>query len=123
MKRIHLKTVKLTNSQLPEDFEFDYKRELLQIIEIVPEGITTSQMASALKVQEKLRNADKSFYLEDADWEWLKNKVTAHKWRFIAAEILDFQKAISDALTEDAPHLVPPKEDIPMSEQAATASA
>lgn len=123
MKRIHLKTVKLTNSQLPEDFEFDYKRELLQIIEIVPEGITTSQMASALKVQEKLRNADKSFYLEDADWEWLKGKVTAHKWRFIAAEIIDFQKAITEAPTEDAPHLVPPKEDLPELDKTAAAAA
>lgn len=105
MKRIILKTVKLTNSQLPEDFEFDYKKELLQIIEIVPEGVTTSQMASALKIQAKLRNANESFYLEDADWQWLNSKVAAHKWRLIASEIIDFVKAISDAPEEETPHL------------------
>ena len=105
MKRIFLKTVTLSNSNIPDGFEFDYKKELLQIIEVLPEGATISQMSSALKVQAILKNASQSFYLEDADWEWLKNKVTANKWRIVAPELVDFEKAITEAVTEDAPHL------------------
>lgn len=105
MKRIFLKTVKLTNSSIPEGFEFDYKKELLQIVEVLPEGATVSQMASALKVQAKLNNAHESFYLEDADWKWLCDKVSGNKWRFVAPELADFEKAITEAATEDAPHL------------------
>jgi len=105
MKRIFLTSVKLTNSQLPEEFEFDYKKELLQIIEIIPEGVTTSQMASALKVQGKLRNAHESVFLEDAEWEFLKSKVANHKWRFIAPEIVEFEKAITEAIEEEPVHL------------------
>ena len=105
MKRIHLKTVTLTNTQLPEGFKFEYKKELLQIIEIVPEGVTTSQMASALKIQDKLRNAEHSIYLEDADWQWLNSKVAAHKWRLVAKEVVEFVQSIADAKNEEAPHL------------------
>lgn len=119
MKRIHLKTVKLTNSQLPDNFEFEYKKELLQIIEIVPEGITTSQMASALKIQKKLQNAVDSIYLEDADWQWLNSKMAAHKWRLIAPEVVEFVESIARAKTEEAPHLNPDLEP----EIAASASA
>jgi len=105
MKRIFLKTVSLSNSQLPADFEFDYRKELLQIIEVVPEGVTVSAMAAALKVQKALTNAIESVWLEDADWDWLKGKVLANKWRFIAPEIVDFEKAITEAETAEAPHL------------------
>jgi hypothetical protein len=105
MKRIFFKTVGLSNSQLPAEFEFDYRKELLQIIEIVPEGLTVSAMSSALKVQKALSNAIESVYLEDADWEWLKGKVQVHKWRFVASEIVDFEKAITEAETAESPHL------------------
>lgn len=105
MKRIFLKTVKLTNSSIPEGFEFDYKKELLQIVEVLPEGATVSQMASALKVQAALKNAHESFYLEDADHQWLADKVKANKWRLVAPELAEFEKAITEAATEDAPHL------------------
>jgi hypothetical protein len=105
MKRIRLKTVPLSNSTLPDGFEFDYKKELLQITEILPEGATISQMSSALKIQKALKNANESLYLEDADWQWLKDKVTGNKWRIVAPELVDFEKAITEAATEDAPHL------------------
>lgn len=107
MRSIKLQKVTLTNSQVPDDFEFSYKKELLRLVEIVPEGSTITAMKEALKAQEILSNASgtATIFLEDSTWEFLRAKVNAEKWRFVAKELLDFNNAINDAPECEAPHL------------------
>lgn len=108
MKAIKLQKATLSITQEPlQDFEFNYRRELLQIVEIQAEGVTVGQMASALKVQKALKSVsdEGTLFLEDADHEWLKGKVQANKWRFVAPEILDFHNAVCNAKDAEAPHL------------------
>jgi hypothetical protein len=106
MKIIPLKKVTLSNSQV-EGFEFNYRKELLQIIEISAEGMTVSQMGSALKIQKGLQSVsdEGALFLEDADQEWLKGRMVANKWRFVAPEIQDFHDEVCNAKDAEAPHL------------------
>ncbi len=50
MKQVKLIKTKVTNTALNKqqpDFELDYKTEFLRLVEIMPDGITTSQMGAA----------------------------------------------------------------------------
>lgn len=127
MRAIKLEKVKLTNSQVPADFEFSYKAELLRMVEIIPEGSTISAMKEALKAQEVLSNASDSstIFLEDSTWEFVRAKVNIEKWRFIAKELIDFNNAINDAKECEAPHLKQKTEDAetPQPEKQAAAAA
>jgi len=107
MKSFKLQKRTLTNSQLTENFEFNDKRELLQIVELSAEGLTVGAMKSALKVQAALSGVSDEgrVYLEDADHEWLKDKVENHRWRLIAPEIVHFVEGIKNAKEAEAPHL------------------
>jgi len=107
MRSIKLQKVNLTNSQVPDDFELNYRKELLRLVEIVPEGSTITAMKEALKAQEVLSKASDTalIFLEDSTWEFLRSKVNAEKWRFVAVELVDFNNAINDAKECDAPHL------------------
>ena len=108
MKRIKLVETKITNSQAPADFLLDYRREFLRLVEIVPEGITASQMGSAIRLSKKLQYCAPGnyLYLEDAEWEYLKNKVTTAKFNFVASEIVAMVDAVVQADDAMAPHLV-----------------
>lgn len=99
MKRITLIETKITNSQTPADFTLDYQREFLRLVEIVPDGITASQMGTAIKLAKKLRDAETGNHLllEDAEWAYLKDKLTSAKFNFVAAEIVAMVEAVSQA--------------------------
>lgn len=107
MKKIKLIKTGITNSQVPEDFELDYKKEFSRIIEIVPEGCTVSQMTTAIKVAGKLANtpAGEDLILEDAEAEFLANKLKSAKFAFIAPELVTMVEAVEKAEECLAPHL------------------
>lgn len=112
MKKIKLIKTKVTNSQVPEDFELDYKKEFQRIIEIVPDGATVSQMATAIKVAEKLSKTppESTLWLEDAEQEFLLTKLKGTKFGFVAPEIVAMVEAVEHAETAEAPHLKAVKE-------------
>lgn len=98
MREIKLKTVILTNSQL-QGFKFNYRNELLQVIEIIPQGITLPEMTIAIKVQTLLQKAkdDSTIKLDDSEWAWLCKRVMENQWRVIAPEIVTFAEEIKNA--------------------------
>jgi len=106
MKSFQLKKTILTNSQT-DGFELNYRREFLQLVEVIPEGITISQMGTAIKVAEKLRHAsdEGKVFLEDAEHEYLLNRLKNNKWKLVGPEIVEMVKVVEDATTEEAPHL------------------
>lgn len=99
MKRITLIETKITNSQTPADFTLDYQREFLRLVEMVPEGITASQMGTAIKLAQKLQHAQTGdqIILEDAEWEYLNGKLAAAKFSFIAPEIVRMVESVAQA--------------------------
>lgn len=107
MKKIKLIKTKITNSQVPDDFELDYKKEFCRIVEVVPEGCTVSQMANAIKVAEKLAStpAGENLILEDAEAEFLANKLKTAKFAFVAPELVTMVEAVEKAEDYTAPHL------------------
>lgn len=101
MKRINLIKTQITNSQA-RDFILDYRAEFLAIIETVPEGITASQMGTAIKIASKLQNYERTeIFLEDAEWDYLKNKVVNARFQRIAPEIVAMVEAVENAATVD----------------------
>lgn len=108
MKRFKLITTQVTsNSQVPEAFELNYRKEFLRMIEIAPEGTTVSQMGTAIKVAKKLQDTpdDGTVFLEDAEHEYLLGKARAFRFTLIAAEIVEMIEAVEKAETCEAPHL------------------
>lgn len=107
MKKIKLIKTKITNSQVPDDFELDYKKEFCRIVEVVPEGCTVSQMAMAIKVAGKLSStpAGENLILEDAEAEFLSNKLKSAKFAFVAPELVTMVEAVEKAEEFQAPHL------------------
>ena len=106
MKQIKLITTPITNSQAPADFALNYRNEFLRLVEIAAEGLTVSQMAVAIKVASKLQSTPiGNLYLEDTEWEYLRGKLSAAKWNFIAPEIVAMVEAVEKAETCEAPHL------------------
>lgn len=107
MKKIKLIKTAITNSQVPDDFELDYKKEYSRIVEVVPEGCTVSQMAMAIKVASKLASTPpgEDLILEDAEAEFLANKLKAAKFAFVAPELVTMVEAVEKAEDYTAPHL------------------
>ncbi len=107
MKRIKLIKTAITNSQVPEDFELDYKKEFSRIVEVVPEGCTVSQMATAIKVAGKIAStpAGEDLILEDAETEYLANKLKSAKFAFVAPELVAMVEAVEKAEDVKTPHL------------------
>lgn len=97
MKTIELKKEKeivvVNNKELEMDM---YTYELLESVINSPlkEGFTTSEMASRLKLLDVIKqNKDqKSFNLEDSDFNYLGGLVKNMKWAIISRFILDFAK-------------------------------
>lgn len=107
MKVIQLKVTTLTNSSVPADFELNYKKEFLRMIEVMPEGVTASQMGTHIKVASKLQalSEEGKLFLEDAEWMLLKDKLTSAKFNFIAPEIVAMVEAVEKAEEAETPHL------------------
>jgi hypothetical protein len=107
MKAFRLQETTVTNSQAAEDLKLNYRREFLRMVEIIPEGVTASQMDSAIKVARKLRDTPDggTVFLEDAEWEYLKQRAETHKFSLVAPEIVEMIAALRNAKTCEAPHL------------------
>jgi hypothetical protein len=107
MKKISLLEAKITNSQAPKNTPLNYRNEFLRLAELVPEGITASQMGVAIKLASKLQGATtgQDLYLEDAEWEYLKKKLENAKFNFVAPEIVAMVDSVVKAEDAVAPHL------------------
>lgn len=107
MKAIRLIETSVTNSAAAENFRLNYKKEFLAMVEIVPEGVTTSQMANAIKVAEALRKASigSLLILEDSEWEYLKGRAEAYKFHLVCVEVVAMVDAVKNAQDYEAPHL------------------
>ena len=107
MKQIKLIETPITNSQAPEGFKLNYRTEFLRILEIVPEGATVSQMGAAIKIVDKLNNTQigHALFLEDAEHAYLKAKLDAARFIFVAPEIVAMVEAVANAEGCEAPHL------------------
>jgi len=107
MKEIKLEKTPITNNSAPEGFILDYKAEFLRIVEVIPEGITASQMGTAIKIAEALKAtpAGESLILEDAEAEYLSNRMRMYKFQFVAPELVKMVEAVTEAKTITAPHL------------------
>ena len=107
MKRIKLITTKITSNTQVENFELNYRKELLRIVELIPEGATVSQMGTAIKVVKKLQDTPDGAdcYLEDSEHEYLASKVRAARFTFVASEIVEMVEAVEKAEACEAPHL------------------
>lgn len=113
MKKIKIVETEITNSQAPEGFLLNYRREFLRIVEFIPEGATASQMGAAIRIARKLDQCSPGqwLYLEDAEWEYLKNKAAAARFTFAAPEIVAMVEAVQHAEEAEAPHLAGEKQD------------
>lgn len=107
MKAIRLIETPVTNSAAAENFRLNYKKEFLAMVEIVPEGVTTSQMSAAIKVADALRKASigSLLILEDSEWEHLKGRAEAYKFSLVCPEVVDMVDAVKNAENYEAPHL------------------
>ena len=107
MRAVRLIETPVTNSAAGDQFRLNYKKEFLAMVEIVPEGMTTSQMGSAIKIGETLRKTslDSLLILEDADWEYLRQRAEAHRFSLVCPEVVAMVDAIKNAEKYEAPHL------------------
>lgn len=113
MRSIRLIETPVTNSAAGDQFRLNYKKEFLAMVEIVPEGVTTSQMANAIKIGEALRKTslDSLLILEDAEWEYLRARAEAHKFSLVCPEVVAMVNAVKNAEQCEAPHLTGEKKD------------
>lgn len=113
MKAIRLITTPISNTHADKSFVLNYRKEYLGMVEIIPEGITASQMGAAVKVAEKLRQASDNamLFLEDSEWEYLKARAEGYKFQIVAAEIIEMVDAVKQAKDADSPHLKGEKKD------------
>lgn len=108
MKSIRLKETTIESSQPgAADFTLKYREEYLRMVEVYPEGITVSQMRSALRVITALKKAGPTslLVLEDADWEYLKTRAENFRFGLAAPEIVEMVDAVINAEPYEAPHL------------------
>lgn len=107
MKAIRLIETPVTNSAAAENFRLNYKKEFLAMVEIVPEGVTTSQMSAAIKVADALRKASigSLLILEDSEWEHLKGRAEAYKFSLVCPEVVTMVDDVKNAENYEAPHL------------------
>jgi hypothetical protein len=102
MKRIKLIKTEISNTQAPIDFVLDYRREFLRLVELAPEGLTVSQMDTAIKVARKLVHCEgQEILLEDAEWKYLLDRLKGARFNLVAPEIVEMVLSVERA--EDAP--------------------
>lgn len=107
MKRIKLISTPITNTNAPEGFLLDYRREFLRLVEIISEGITATQMGAAISVARKLQQTWEGDYLllEEHEWEYLRARLSSAKFTIVAPEIVVMVSAVEFAEDVDAQHL------------------
>lgn len=98
MKRIRLIKTEISNSQAPSDFILDYRREFLRLVELAPEGLTVSQMDTAIKIARKLFHSEtETILLEDAEWKYLLDRLKSARFNLVAPEIVEMVKSVEQA--------------------------
>lgn len=100
MKKVTLKQVPVSNSQVPENTRLNYRTEFLQACEISQAGLTPEEMRQPVKVARKLRSlpdeAD-SVLLEDAEWDWLQRVMQTRRFTVLCDEVIDMVQSLIDA--------------------------
>ena len=99
MRYIEFKIVAI-NSNLT----LDYKRLLLEYAQSpLPggQGIGVAEMRKAIRVIDKLEAANGIVALEDADWEFLNQRVQAAQFTLAHKVIVEFVDAVANAPTEE----------------------
>lgn len=108
MHSITLKSAEIKTSAV--NTTLDYKKELLRLSETPAPGqsFSVAQMRKAIRVTEKLEAANGHVVLEDADWEFLNQRVQAEQWGLAHKAIVQFVSDVENAPTE--PPTEPPTE-------------
>ena len=89
MKSINNKKVELLGKDVT------YAELLRACNDVAPEkGWTVSEQKKALRVDTALDNAKETIELEDADFDYLKPKVTGMTWALKAQALVDFTEYI-----------------------------
>lgn len=93
MKTIVLKTLEMDNKS-----DFEYKDHLLNLLRVKPDGgMDLVEMEKALGIIGKLRRANGSVTLEDAEHQYLAERVNAQRWSIADPAIVSFIKDVRDA--------------------------
>lgn len=73
--------------------------ELLKIIINTPKpgGLDFSEVRKAVKVLDKLSDADEIIELEDEEYRYAKERMDSHKWNVPTQEILEFHRIFKEA--------------------------
>lgn len=87
-------------------FEFDEgdakantKDVYLSRVRINPEGMDLTEMQERLSIMAKIRGAEDSVILEDAEWRRLRDIMKAQKWSVASEDIVNLLNAVNDAET------------------------
>ena len=82
------------------DIEFDYRAQLLRMVEspMTPgSGVTKAELRKSLPLLDKIEQANGSLLLEDEEWDYLKQKMANASWAFVHRALLEFEDAIENA--------------------------
>lgn len=66
------------------------------------EGVTVTEMGVRLPIAQKLRKANSSIKLEEAEWEELVRSVNRTRWLMISEDILALCRSVLDAKSSEA---------------------
>ena len=112
-RTIKLKSMEIIPIEGVKPIKFDYRDLIVSIVNNQPQGgFTFDDIDNTLKITTKLDALKKEvikdgscLVLEDAEWDYLKLKLTAFRWVYPHKEIPIFRKAIENA--EAVPIAVP----------------
>lgn len=104
-RMIKLKSMEITPIEGVKSIKFDYYDLLMSIVKAQPQGgFTFGDIDNSLKITKKLDALKQAviedgtkLVLEDAEWDYLKVKLTAFRWAYPHDEIPIFRKAIENA--------------------------
>ena len=97
-----LKSIEIVVVKKTDPIPFVYSDIIVTILSAQPQGgFGFEEMAKSLKITDKVEGmkdgVDQYLTLEDADYEYLKDKVVAFRWGYAHSELLIFRDAILDA--------------------------
>ncbi len=94
MKTIALKTVKVEIGEKPVNIS--YKKQLIEIIRNPSKAADYEEVRHAVHILDLLDKADGTLTLEDADFEYLKERVTTARWPLIDKWIETFIEDVTN---------------------------
>lgn len=107
MKRIELLKVEIDLKEIngeDKKMDFPYKQVLKKLCSTSgrEKGFGVSDIEKRLKIRAQLNKSEDFVLLEDSEHKYLENLVKNEKWSFPAQEILDFVKAVKEAVSVEA---------------------